>query len=372
MQINEIIIGHAGNVVHHDLVGLSPAVAHLPGIPGLVYIIHMMEQDGRILLVLDQIVQHLLVDLLHHGLDHPVQDRPSRLGSIDHGVVFLFVGLHRLEMLLVQLDVGLAVAVFNDVDHQIVDDLRINASDHGIGELAVVHHLDAGCVLTILSQIGNDVGNTHHIALQGVGLDLVGIAGDGVGLFQLCLKVLKTVHGHGMIFRKLDLAVVTGDTGQGLQSQIQGEDLVQHPGRMNVVVEKPARMTVIQLIQIHLAAVGKGGMTDVMSESDSLNEIQVQIQRPANGTGDPGHQLHMQTPSGDVVVSGQRKHLGLVGVTVIVGAVQNAVNVLCKPGSPDAARLVAAVTAMRHAVSAGLICIGAVSFFPLHASRQFL
>ena len=141
-------------------------------------------------------------------------------------------------MLLVQLDIGLAVAVFDDVDHKVVDDLGIDAADDGIRELAVVHHLDAGGILAILSKIGNDVGNAHHIAFQGVGLNLVGIAFDGVGLFQFRLKFLKASHGHGMVLRKLDLAVVTGDAGQGLQGQIQGEYLVQHPCRMNVVIEK--------------------------------------------------------------------------------------------------------------------------------------
>ena len=196
VQVNEIIVGHAGDIVHNDLVGFGLFVGHLPGIVGLVYIIYVMAEDGGVGLALGQVIQQLLVNFLHHGLCHPVQDHPARFRGIDHGVVVPLVGLDRLEMGLVQHDIILAVAVFDDVDHQIVDDLRIDGADDGRGEGTAFDHLDAGRILPVLAQIGDDIGNTHHVAFQSGGLDLAGIAGGGVALFQLRFKFLETAQRH--------------------------------------------------------------------------------------------------------------------------------------------------------------------------------
>ncbi len=229
VQINEIVVGHAGNIVHNDLIGLGFFVGHFPGVVGLVYIIYMVTEDGGVLLFQLQVFQKLLVDLLHHWLYHTLENGSARLVGIDHGVILPLIGLHRLEVGLVQHDIGLTVAVFNDIDHQIIDDLGVDASDHRGGEGAALHHLDLGCVLPVLAQIGNNVGDAHHIAFQGGRLDLVGVAGDGVGLFQLLFELFKAVQGHRPVFRQLDLTVVTGNAGECLQCQIQREDLIQYP-----------------------------------------------------------------------------------------------------------------------------------------------
>ena len=99
MQINDIIIGHAGDVVHHDLVGLGSLIRRMPGITGLVDIINMMTEDGRILLPQDQVLQQLLIDLGHHGLCHLLQLEAAGLIGVDHSVILTLAGLDSLEML---------------------------------------------------------------------------------------------------------------------------------------------------------------------------------------------------------------------------------------------------------------------------------
>ena len=367
MQIDEIIVGHTGDIVHDDLIRLGLFIGNLPGIPGLVNIINMMTEDGAIHLLLLQILQQLLVDLLHHRLHHPLQDGPARLVGVNDGVIFLLIGLDRLEMLLVQHDIRLAVAVFDDIHHQIVDDLGVDgADDRGGGEISMIHHLNIGGILPVLAQIGDDVGNADHIAFQRGGLDLVGVAGNGVALLQLCLKIGEAVHGHRTVLRQLDLTVVTGDAGKGLQGQVQGEDLIQHPGGMDIVGKIPAGMLVVQIVEEHLAAVGKGGVSNVVSQGDGLDQVQVQVQGAADGPGDAGHQLNMEAAAGNVIIFDQGKDLGLVCIAIVVRAVHDPVDVLGEIGPPDRSGLIPAKAADRHAVREGTVKKSAIGFFILH------
>ena len=294
MQVDKIIVGHAGDVVHNDLVGLGLFVGLLPGIPRLVYIIYVVTEDGGVLLAMFQILQQLFVDLLHHGFHHPLQDGTARFIGINDGVILPLVGLNSLEMGLVQHDIGLAVAVFDDVHHQIVNDLGIDgADDGGGGEGTVADHLNAGGILAILAQVSDDVGDANYVAFQSGGLDLIGVAGDGVALFQLRIELLKAVHGNGPVLRQLDLAVVAGDSGEYLQRQVQGEDLVQNPGGMDIVIEITAGVLVVQAVQEYFTTMGEGSVADVVTQGNGLNQIQIQVQGTANGSGDAANQLNV-------------------------------------------------------------------------------
>jgi hypothetical protein len=72
-----------------------------------------------------------------------------------------------------------------------------------------------------------------------------------------------------------------------------------------------------------------------MTKSDGFNQIQIQVQSAADGSGDSRYQLNVQTPSGDVIVLHQRVDLGLIAVTVIEGAVENLINIPGKGRTPD-------------------------------------
>lgn len=89
-----------------------------------------------------------------------------------------------------------------------------------------------------------------------------------------------------------------------------------------------AGMRMVQLVQVRLARVGERRMADIVPQGDGLNQIQVEMQRGAQGARDSGYQLYMQAAPGNVVVFDQRKHLRLVNIPVIVGTVQNFVHVM--------------------------------------------
>ena len=102
-----------------------------------------------------------------------------------------------------------------------------------------------------------------------------------------------------------------------------------------------------------------------------MYDILIRKARIADGPGNPGHQLHVQTPTGNVVIFRQGKDLCLVRIAVVIGAVQNPVNILGETGPPNLCRFAADVPTDRHAVSAGAICEGTAALFLLHTCRQF-
>ena len=162
---------------------------------------------------------------------------------------------------------------------------------------------------------------------------------------------------------------MTGDTRQGLQGQVHGEDLGQHASRVNVVGEIAAGVLVIQLIEVHLAAVGEGGVTDVVTQCNGLDEVEVEVEGATDGAGNTGHQLHVETAAGDVVILGQREHLSLVGVAVVVGGIQDFIDILGKGGTPYGVRLTGVETAQSRLIVERKIRVGMGLFLLLHTLR---
>ena len=135
------------------------------------------------------------------------------------------------------------------------------------------------------------------------------------------------------------------------------------------MVEESAGVLVIQLIKEHFTGMGKGGVTDVVTQGNGLDQIQVQVQRTANGPGDSGHQLDMKAPTGDIVILYQGEHLGLVGITVIIGAVHDPVDVLGKGRPPHRRRCFIAETAQCHVIRERKIHKGSGLLFILNPGR---
>ena len=63
---------------------------------------------------------------------------------------------------------------------------------------------------------------------------------------------------------------------------------------MDVMMEKAAGVLVVQLIQVDFTAVGEGGVADIVTQGDGLDQIQVQVQRATDGTGNAGNKLNVE------------------------------------------------------------------------------
>jgi hypothetical protein len=96
------------------------------------------------------------------------------------------------------------------------------------------------------------------------------------------------------------------------------------------------RVGKIELVQVDLADVGKGRMPHIVTESNGLDQVKVQIQRAADGSRNTGNQLYVQASARDVIVLDQRKDLGLVGVSVVIRGMQYSIYIVSEGGTPDA------------------------------------
>ena len=83
----------------------------------------------------------------------------------------------------------------------------------------------------------------------------------------------------------------------------------------------PSGVFEIEFIQVNFSGMGKRGVTDVMSESNCLNQIQIQMERCPDSTCNAGNQLYMQASACYVIVFNQGKNLRLICVTIIIRAV---------------------------------------------------
>ena len=66
-----------------------------------------------------------------------------------------------------------------------------------------------------------------------------------------------------------------------------------------------------------LAGMAEGGMADIVAKAHGLYQILVEKQVAADGSGNPGDELNMQDPVGDMIVSDQAEDLGLVNISRI-------------------------------------------------------
>jgi hypothetical protein len=72
---------------------------------------------------------------------------------------------------------------------------------------------------------------------------------------------------------------------------------------VDIVVKVPSGVGEEKLIQINFTGVAEGGMADVVSQRDGLDQIQIQMKGTADGAGDAGYQLNMETAAGNIIIS---------------------------------------------------------------------
>ena len=80
-----------------------------------------------------------------------------------------------------------------------------------------------------------------------------------------------SAHRHGAVFLQLNFAVVSGNTHQRLQADVEGVNAVQHADRVDVVAEMPPGVQHGNLVQKHFARMRKRRMPDVMPQGNRLN-----------------------------------------------------------------------------------------------------
>ena len=93
-------------------------------------------------------------------------------------------------------------------------------------------------------------------------------------------------------------------------------------------MEEPASgALVVDVVEEALPGVAKGRVTDVVTQRDSLDEVEVEAQRTPDVACDASHELHVQAAAAEVVVGAEREHLRLAAHAVVRGQVHDLLGV---------------------------------------------
>ena len=327
IQIHKIIVRHASDIIHDDLVRFGGYVRRFSFVMRFVHVVDMVCKDRRVGIPVNKVCEQPVIKRRHHGADGSIDLCLYGLVFIDQRIVLRLCFFQRLKMCVVQPDIRFAVAVFDDIHREIVDQFRVDRADGAA--LEAVGRDDPGAfgVLPILAEVRDDIGNAHHAALERGRNEPAYVRFIEITRLDHAVEFGKAVERFGTVFAQLDLAVVRGDPAERLQRNVVRKDPVQHAHGMDVVAEMPVGMCAIQFIQNRLARVPERRLADVVTERDRLDQIEVQVQRLADGAGDAGNELHMQRAAADVVVFIKRKHLRFVRVAVIKRTVDDLVAV---------------------------------------------
>ena len=142
---------------------------------------------------------------------------------------------------------------------------------------------------------------------------------------------------------------------------------------MNVVAEIPPRTGMIQLAQKPFAGMSEGGMSDIVSQCDRLDQIAVEMQRRADRAGDTRNVLHVLPAPRDIVVAVKGKHLRFIGITVIVRAVHDFIDIAHEGGTPNCRPVVRIVVSPhRRAIRKRKRAKRSLRPFAFHARLQFI
>ena len=76
-----------------------------------------------------------------------------------------------------------------------------------------------------------------------------------------------------------------------------------------------------------LPVMAERGVSYIMAQGDSLDQILIQTKKTTYGAGYTGYKLNMQSPVGDMVVGHQAEDLGLVNITGVGPGVEDPVGV---------------------------------------------
>ena len=121
------------------------------------------------------------------------------------------------------------------------------------------------------------------------------------------------------------------DTVEHLDGEVEPPALLLDPlerlDRLNIMPKRTDSRSHAELMEIVLAIVPEGRMSDIMTDSYSLDEVVVQPEFSPDGSGDSAEQLHVDDTVRDTLVPDEIEHLGLVDIGGIGTGVEDPVHI---------------------------------------------
>ena len=260
--------------------------------------VDVMAEDGGGRVTRLEVGEELVIKLLNDRLHRTVKLHTDFGRVVNHLVIFA-LGLGQThKMRLVHHNIGLAIAMLDDVDHQVVDNFRVGSTDAGTADvLASRDDLRSFRVLAVTSEVGDNVANTYKTALKRGRND-----GDDVRLVDIAaldhtVEFLEGVHRCREVFVHFELTVVGDDAVEGIEREVVTENTVENTYRVDIVIEKSTYLGVVHFGEVSLARVTEGRVTDIVTERNRFNQVEVQIENLANRSRNTRHELYMKSAS---------------------------------------------------------------------------
>ena len=73
IQVDEIVVRHAGDIVHHDLVAVGFFIRKASLVMSTIDVSYMVREDGRRGVFALQVTEKSLIDVFHHGLYYVIK-----------------------------------------------------------------------------------------------------------------------------------------------------------------------------------------------------------------------------------------------------------------------------------------------------------
>ena len=141
-----------------------------------------------------------------------------------------------------------------------------------------------------------------------------------------------------------------------LQRQVAPVQAIEHAHALNVV-EEPAAVTLAQaVVEEALPGMAEGGVPDVVTKRDGLDQVEVEAQGATDVARHAGHELHMQAATREVVVGVEREDLRLARESVVCGRVHDLLGIAHERGSLEGGKVAGVVaTTKRCRVGRGIL-----------------
>jgi len=129
----------------------------------------------------------------------------------------------------------------------------------------------------------------------------------------------------------MGLAIVADNAVEYLQSEIEAPtaffDPVQRVKALQIVMKGPDSVFLTEFGKRPFPGMTEGTVTDIVPQSDGLDQILVETKGPTDRSTDFGKQLDMDDPPGDIVVFQKGKHLCLIDIACKRTGVKNTIGI---------------------------------------------
>ena len=220
------------------------------------------------------------------------------------------------------------VAVIDDVDGHVVDDLGVRAADDaGIELVKRIHQPECERVLAVFADVGDHVAHAHDASFEGGGAQMLDLLFVGRAGFHGSIERREVRHAAKAQRLLGELAVMAQHAVERLQADVAAVKLVEHAYGMDVMVEKTAGMIVEAFGEKVLSRMAERRVAHIVAKRDGFDEVEVQTQERANTTRYARDELYVQAATAQVVVLHEGEDLRLVRVAVVRGHVQDLLDI---------------------------------------------